>query len=270
VTNSRHPGPVLITGAAGTLGRKLGRHLEGRVELRLLDRDPRREPGVVAADLADWSDDWASLFAGVGTVFHFAADPEAQKPWPDLIGPNLDALVHTYHAAIRAGVKRFVFASSNHVMGGYQDDSEVSLSSDTPPRPGLRYRMNGLARNSSAYAAAKLFGERLGRCYSQSTCLETVAVRIGWVWRGGPNEPENLPPERGEWFRLMWLSDRDFLHLMDRCLAAELPVPFVVVNGMSANTGMPWDLGPGRAMGYHPRDDITRVTSPWGPSSEGA
>ncbi|MBM3993463.1 MAG: hypothetical protein FJ303_04835 [Planctomycetes bacterium] len=42
--------------------------------------------------------------------------------------------------------------------------------------------------------------------------------------------------ERGEWFRNMWLSDRDFLHLMERCLVAELPSRFMIVNGMSANT----------------------------------
>ena len=36
----------------------------------------------------------------------------------------------------------------------------------------------------------------------------------------------------------MWLSNRDFCQLMERCLVADLPMPFAVVNGMSANTGM--------------------------------
>src|SRR5262245_23552966 len=266
----RHPGGVLITGAAGTLGGKLRRHLQGRVELHLLDRDPRGDSSIVAADLSKWSDGWVRQFAGVGTVFHFAADPEAYKPWPDLIGPNMDALIHVYDAAVGTGVRRFVFASSNHVMGGYQDDIGVPLGVDTPPRPGLRFRVDGIARNSAAYAAAKLFGERLGKCFAESHGLESIAVRIGWVWRAGPNEPANLPAERGEWFRLMWLSDRDFLHLMERCLVAKLAERFVIVNGMSANSGMPWDLAPGRhAIGYDPQNDITRVTIPWRPSSEG-
>jgi uronate dehydrogenase len=260
---------VLITGAAGTLGRKLRHHLQGRVELRLLDRDPRGDPAIVAADLAHWSEDCARLFAGAATVFHFAADPEAYKSWPELIGPNVDALIHAYQAAARGGAKRLVFASSNHVMGGYQDDTGVSLGPDTPPRPGLRYRMDGTPRNSFVYGAAKLFGERLGKCYAESHGMETIALRIGWVWRGGANVPENLPPERGEWFRLMWLSDRDFLHLMDRCLLAELSEKFVVVNGMSANTGMAWDLEPGRRiLGYQPEDDVVRSTPPWRPTSE--
>jgi arylformamidase len=262
-----NPRCVLITGASGNLGRKLRDHLAGQYELRLLDRDPRGDPAVTAADLSTWGD-WADLFRGADVVFHFAADPEAYRAWPDLVGPNVDALVHAYQAAAAGGVRRFVFASSNHVMGGYQDEPGVRLGPNTPPRPGLRYTVDGVPRDSTAYGSAKLFGERLGKCYAESHGMETVAVRIGWVLRGGPNEPGRLPRERGEWFRLMWLSDRDYLHLMDRCLLADLPEKFVVVNGMSANGGMPWDLEPARrVLGYDPQDDVTRSTDPWPPSA---
>jgi NAD+ dependent glucose-6-phosphate dehydrogenase len=251
--------PILITGAAGNLGGKLRRHLAGRCDLRLLDVNPRGDADIHAADLATWNDAWVRLFRGVHAVFHFAADPEAYRPWPDLIGPNLDALIHVYQAAAQAGVRRFVFASSNHVMGGYQDTPGVRITPDLPPWPGLRYVALGQERYSGAYGAAKLFGERLGKCYAQSHGMEVIGVRIGWVWRGGPNEPAALPAERGAWFRLMWLSDRDFCHLMDRCLAASLPGKFVIVNGMSNNTGMPWDLeSTCRVLGYQPRDDVTR------------
>ena len=264
------PRTVVITGAAGAMGRRLRAHLAGRYDLRLIDRAPGGDPAVTAADLSIWGE-WAELFRGADVAFHFAADPEAYKPWPDLIGPNVDALIHTYQAAALGGVKRVVFASSNHVMGGYQDDAAVSLGDDTSPRPGLRYKVDGVPRTSAAYAAAKLFGERLGKCFAESHGLETIALRVGWVWRGGKNVPANLPAERGEWFRLMWLSDRDLAHLMDRCLVADLPAKFVIVNGVSNNTGMMWDLEPGRRLlGYHPRDDITRHTGAWAPSSAGS
>jgi uronate dehydrogenase len=248
---------VLITGAAGTLGRKLRQHLAGRFALRLLDREPRGDAEIIAADLSAWREDWVRRFEGADTVFHFAANPEAYHPWPDLIAPNLDALINVYHAAAQYRVRRFIFASSNHVMGGYQDEPGVRITPELPPRPGLRYVAAGQQRNSTAYASAKLFGERLGKCYAESHGMEVIAVRIGWVWRGGPNLPENLPAERGPWFRLMWLSDRDFCHLMERCLLAELPEKFLIVNGMSANTGMPWDLGATcRILGYQPQDNV--------------
>jgi uronate dehydrogenase len=85
-----------------------------------------------------------------------------------------------------------------------------------------------------------------------------VAVRLGWV-RPGDNRPEDVPAGRGDWFRLMWLSNSDFCHLMERCMAAYLSEPFVVVHGMSNNTGTRWDLDGTRALiGYEPQDDVTR------------
>jgi uronate dehydrogenase len=193
---------------------------------------------------------------------HLAADPTAHQTWPNLVGPNVDAVVNVFLAAVRAGVRRVVYASSNHVLGGYLDDPEAGrLTTDLPPRPGARYVSNGEPRDSSAYGSAKLFGERVGKCFAEAHGLSVIAVRIGWV-RPGENRAEDVPPERGPWFRLMWLSNRDYCQLMERCLLADLPAPFVVVNGMSANTGMRWDLGATRRLlGYEPQDDVTRPPS---------
>ena len=111
-----------------------------------------------------------------------------------------------------------------------------------------------------AHVHAKLFGERLGRCLAEANGLEVVAVRIGWA-RAGENRPEDVPLER-EWFRMMWLSNRDFCQLMERCMLAYLDDPFVVVHGMSNNTGMRWDLDGTRALlGYQPQDDVNRVST---------
>jgi uronate dehydrogenase len=250
---------VLITGASGNLGSKLRRHLDGRFPLRLIDRDPRGDGAVVAADLSRWDPVWADPFRGVHTVFHLAADPTAQRDWPGVVGPNIDAVVNVFQAALRGGVRRVVFASSNHVMGGYKDAPEpFRLTTELPPRPGARYEANGQVRDSTAYGAAKLFGERLGRCLAESSGLSVLAVRIGWV-RPGANRPEDVPAERGAWFRLMWLSNRDYCHLMDCCLAAGPEVRFALLHGMSANTGMRWDLEETRRLvGYRPQDDVTR------------
>ena len=251
---------VLITGASGNLGGKLRKHLEGRYPLRLLDREPRGDRDIIAADLGRWEAGWVGQFAGVDTVFHLAADPTAHQTWPNLLGPNVDAVAHVYQAAVRAGVRRVVYASSNHVLGGYKDDPEPArLTTDLAPRPGARYVAGGEARDSTAYAAAKLFGERLGKCYAEVYPLSVLAVRIGWV-RPGDNRPQDVPPERGDWFRLMWLSNRDFCALMECCLLADDSLRFAVLNGMSANTGMRWDLGETtRLVGYRPQDDVTRA-----------
>lgn len=248
---------VLITGAAGNLGAKLRHHLQGRYALRLLDRDPRGDTTIRAADLSVWSREWVEQFQGVDVVVHLAADPTAQQTWPHLVAPNVDAVIHVYQAAVRGGVRRFVYASSNHVLGGYNNDPQPArLTTETPPRPGARYVVRGEQRDSTPYGSAKLFGERLGKCFAESHGLEVIAVRIGWV-QPGDNRAEDIPRERDSWFRLMWLSNRDFCQLMERCLVAPLPECFVVVNGMSNNTGMRWDIEQTRrVLGYQPEDNI--------------
>src|SRR5262249_37858686 len=101
-------------------------------------------------------------------------------------------------------------------------------------------------------------GERLGKYMAESGGPEFIAVRFGWV-RTGENRPADIPANREAWFRLMWLSNRDYAQLMQRCLEAELPERFVIVNGMSANAGMRWDLETARrVLGYEPADDVTR------------
>src|SRR5947209_4779654 len=116
------PAVVLITGASGNLGSKLRRHFEARFALRLIDRDPRGDPTVTAADLSLWDPGWVDTFRGADVVVHLAADANAQQRWPALIGPNVDATINVFQAAALAGVPPVVYASSNHLFGGYKDD----------------------------------------------------------------------------------------------------------------------------------------------------
>ena len=252
---------VLITGAAGNLGSKLRNHLQEGCALRLLDIDTQGDNQIRQADLSKWSQHWVKHFNGVNVVIHLAGNPLAHQTWPNVIGPNIDATIHVFEAAAKAGVQRVIFASSNHVMGGYKDDpGAVRLAPDTPPRPGARYQVAGEQRDSTPYASAKLFGERLGKCYADTRGLSVIAIRIGWV-RPGENLARDVPLERGPWFRLMWLSNRDFCQLMERCIEAENAAPFVILNGMSANTGMRWDIeGTKKLVGYEPLDDVTGVS----------
>jgi nucleoside-diphosphate-sugar epimerase len=249
---------VLITGAAGNLGAKLRRHLSGRYALRLTDVDPRGDAEIQAADLSQWDPAWTRLFDGVDAVVHFAGCPLAHGRWEQLIGPNLDGLIHVFEAAVKAGVKRLVFASSNHVMGGYKGDCRPgTLTTRLTPRPGAVYEVGTESRNSTPYGAGKLFGERLGKCYADIHGLSVIAARIGWV-RPDANLAEEMPPERGEWFGRMWLSNRDFGQVMERCIEADPDIRFEVVNAMSRNKDMPWDIEHTRAvLGYEPQDGLT-------------
>ena len=249
---------VLITGAAGNLGTKLSRHLEGRFDLKLLDKEPGADERITRIDLSSWDDKLSEQFDDVDVVVHLAANPNDLESWSSLVSTNLDATINAFIAASSAGVSRFIYASSNHAMGGYKDDPMLqSLTWDCAPRPGTRFSAQGVEVDSVAYGAMKLFGERLGKCYAYASGMNVIAVRIGWV-QHGENQPCQMPADADPWFRAMWLSNRDFCHLMERCILAELHEPFVVVNGMSANKPMVWDIEhTKRVLGYESSDSLT-------------
>jgi NAD(P)-dependent dehydrogenase (short-subunit alcohol dehydrogenase family) len=251
------PRTVLITGACGNIGRKLCAAWTDVYDLVLIDRRPGddEDEDVIVADLGQWDNDWITHFHGVDTVVHLAANPDSDAGWDDLIGPNLDVLANVLNAAALAGVERVIFASSNHVMGGHRDLDDEPISVDREPRP------------DGPYGAAKLFGERLGKSLAMAFDLTFIALRIGWV-QPGNNRPETLPDD---WSRKLWLSNNDLVQLFDCAVEAEIEDrSFIVVNGMSRNHGMRWDLSDAaELLGYLPVDDAF-APHPAGHPTEGS
>jgi nucleoside-diphosphate-sugar epimerase len=235
------PRSVLITGACGNIGAKLRSAWADLYDLVLLDVAPSAsEAEVIAVDLSELDDEWIAYFQGVDTVIHLAGNPDETATWEDLERPNLDVLANVLHAAALAGVERFVFASSNHVMGGYRE-LDMRITPDLPPRP------------DGPYGASKLMGERLGRSVARAFDLTFISLRLGAV-QPGENRTESLPDD---WARSMWLSNRDLVRLFEAAVEAELEDrDFVVLNGMSNNRGSRWDLdATAELLGFDPEDD---------------
>lgn len=232
---------VLITGAKGNLGGKLRSHLnsKGYFDLVLIDRKDRGDAEVVEADLTVYDEAWAERFNGVDAIVHLAANPWPDKSWAELVEPNIDMVLNVCEAAVAKGAKRLIFASSNHTMGGYINEN-LTLTPDTPPKPG------------NPYGATKLMGERIGKSFSDRHGLSVICFKIGWCQPG-----DNRPGDHmgGDWWRGMWLSNRDYCQLMEKAIMAG-DVSFAVVNAMSNNKGMKWDLDETRLLlGYEPQDD---------------
>lgn len=235
---------VLITGAAGNIGTKLRAHFSGLGwTLRLLDINAGNDPAVQAADLAEWND-WVARFAGVDTVIHLAGDPSPQASWASVQRLNIDLTANVYEAAVAHGVRRVVFASSNWLMAGHRP-GEGPLTADMEPYP------------INPYGVSKLVGERMGRSAHERHGLSVICFRIGYAQRG-----DNLPGPHmgwGRWGQAMWLSNRDLSQAMERAVVVH-GVGFAVLNLMSENPGMRWDIeATKRTIGYAPRDGVPPV-----------
>jgi len=223
---------LLLTGAAGGLGRELRPRLGAIARvLRVSDIAPM----AVAADgeevvVAALEDAAAvdRLVAGCDAIVHLGGI-STEGPFAPIVQANIVGVWNLYEAARRHGVRRIVFASSNHVTGFYRQDEVVSPLD--PMRP------------DGHYGLSKAFGENLSRFYFDRYGIETVCLRIG----------SSFPAPKDRRMLATYLSYDD----LERLVVASLTAPVVghsVVYGVSDNARTWWDNTAARHLGFRPHD----------------
>ncbi|MDE2093579.1 MAG: NAD(P)-dependent oxidoreductase [Burkholderiales bacterium] len=227
---------LLLTGAAGTLGRELRPRLKAHCEvLRVSDRldlgaaDAGEETMPAALEDAGAV---LALLDGVDAVVHLGG-VSVEGPFEPILQANIVGVYHLYEAARKQRVRRIVFASSNHVTGFYRQDEVIDARA--PLRP------------DGYYGVSKAFGENLAQFYFDRHGIETVSLRIGSA----------LPEPKDRRMLATWLSFGD----LERLVVASLTAPVVghsVVYGMSDNATRWWDNRCAHHIGYRPQDSSER------------
>ncbi|WP_433888705.1 NAD-dependent epimerase/dehydratase family protein [Streptomyces sp. CA-111067] len=231
------PRTVLLTGAAGGLGTLMRDLLPAHgYRLRLFDVRPVEgdtgDAEVITADLADEQALRAAV-RGTDAVLHLAGI-SLESTFDKILRANIEGTHRLYEAVRTEGVRRVVFASSNHAVGFTPrprgDDPLIPIG--TPHRP------------DTFYGLSKCFGEDLAQLYADLHGIDTVSVRIGSCFPE-PRSVRNLS---------VWMSPADGARLFHAALSADTS-GHTVVYGSSANTRLWWDLSGARALGYEPQDD---------------
>ena len=239
---------ILITGARGNLGTKINAHFTSLGwTTHLLDLTAGGNPAITEADLAIYDDSWAKHAANADAIIHFAGDPSPSASWASVQRLNIDLTQNVYEAAARHRAKRVIFASSNWTMAGHRF-ADFPLTTSHEPAP------------VNPYGVSKLIGERIGRAFAEHRGVSSISFRIGYC-----QKDDNLPGPHmgwGLWGQQMWLSNRDLCQAMERAVLAE-KIPFAVLNLMSNNPTMRWDIETTRqTIGYAPQDSHTPVPTP--------
>jgi uronate dehydrogenase len=226
---------VLITGAAGQIGVALRRGLAGSYPLiRLADIAPlgTAEAGeeIFQTDIRDMAAVEKAM-AGIDCVMHLAGR-STEGDWDTVLALNIEGCFNVFEAARRAGVKRVIFASSNHAIGFQR--RERFLDDTVEVRP------------DSRYGVSKVFGEALGRLYADKHAMSVACLRIGTF-----RTPDRPIDARG---LLTWISHRDMVQLVRRCIDHP-DYHFVIAYGVSKNLRSRWDNTNVKFLGYAPQDD---------------
>jgi uronate dehydrogenase len=199
--------------------------------LRLSDKLAFGEAGaaeeIMLADLAE-PGAVDAMVSGVDAIVHLGGI-SVEGPFGPILQANILGLYNLYEAARKHGVKRIVFASSNHVTGFYRQGE--TITADHSPRP------DGL------YGLSKAFGEDLSRFYFDRYGIETACVRIG----------SSFPEPKDRRMLATWLSYDDLHRLITACLTTPV-LGHSIIFGMSDNAVTWWDNSRARHIGYVPQD----------------
>lgn len=221
---------ILITGAAGDVGTRLRKLLKGVYSLRVSDirkpADLGADDEFVAADLGDY-EQTKQITAGIDGIVHLGGY-SVEGPWETIHKSNIVGCYNLFEAAYRSGVKRIVFASSNHAVGFYPRDRKIGV--DVTLRP------------DSRYGVSKAFGEAVGALYADKHGLRVTCIRIGNVG-DKPLDKRRMS---------IWIKPEDLAQLIR--IGLEHPdIRFEIFYGASDNAAGWWDNSNARRFGYRPQ-----------------
>ena len=242
---------ILITGGAGLVGSVLTKGLKDKFNIRILDIKKADGVDSHTGDISN-IDSIMPAFKDIDTVVHLAGDRRVHGDWDSILNNNIIGLYNIYEAARLSGVKRVVFASSQHATGGFYYVKPYSFINDGEyeklPDDYKPLDETCRIRPDSFYGASKSFGESISSYYSDFYDISTINIRIGWVI--SDNDPTFSPASLN-----LWLSHRDIVQIIDLSVNASEDIKYETFYATSDNYWKIWSIEKAKKLlGYKPFD----------------
>ena len=221
---------VLVTGASGLIGGLIVKNLADKYDLTALNRRAVDGIPTLQADVADM-EAITPAFEGVETVVHLSAYTEDIFEWEGIQRVNIGGTYNVYEASRTSGVKRVVFASTGGIMLGHEIDSpygEITAAEyDKVPETWPMVTHEWPARPDNVFYVSKLFGEALGRYYSDYHGISALNIRLGGVFPDDkPELRRHLPG---------YLSHADCVQMVEKCIDAPDDLMYGTFDAISDN-----------------------------------
>ncbi len=230
---------LLITGGFGKIASHFIQNVARRYDI--IAADITTQEGIFSdnvqierADLMDFSV-CTTLCKGVDIVLHLAGIVDPISESEEMLEINIKITQNVFKAAVNAGCKRVIFASSAQTIESYPTDMQV--------------HKDMLVKPKNMYGVSKCFGEALAAYYAYNKGISVICLRIGAY---------EFPKDFTE------MNARDlsaFLHpddcnqLLIGCIETE-HIIYEVLNAISDNRYKRLDINEAREkVGYAPKAD---------------
>lgn len=226
---------VLITGAGGRIGSIITPMLSSTYNLRLLDTmklKPHKKEEIVTGDIRDVKFLQTSM-EDIDAIIHLAAIPDEDDFYTKLMPINIEGTYTLLETARRSGVKKIILASTCQIAFGYPNSTFVTT--DMAVRP------------VNLYSCTKIFGEAVGRYYSDKYGMSVICLRIGYF--------QNYDSEflQDSEVRKKWCSPKDLVQIIEKSIDTKLK--YGVFFAISNNKDRVWDIEDAKQkLNYDPVD----------------
>ncbi len=208
---------IVITGSQGCIGSIIQGGLSHH-ELCLVDIKKERDEKQFVIDIANNYHQLVKVFKGKDAIIHLAWNFFEDFPKETIDHNNKKMAENVYSAAVSAGVKRVIIASSVHA-NDYSSVNSIQDFDSPSPVP------------DSPYGASKVYIEALGKYYANYHGLEVVCVRFG-----GVNIHDVPIFEEDANYDKVLLYKQDCIDLIGMCISeTHVPGNFQVFTAVSNN-----------------------------------